>query len=61
MEPETLAAFALGNAEYIDLATAKHTVVHKTWKNRVNVNNKKLKVELDSASSSEITKAVNLG
>ena len=38
MEPETLAAFALGNAEYIDLVTAKHTVVHKTWKNRINVN-----------------------
>ena len=61
MEPETLAAFPLGNAEYIDLVTAKHKEVHKTWKNHINANNKKRKAETNSTSPSDIANAVNFG
>ena len=60
MEPETRVAFAFGKAKFIELATAKDKVIHKTWKNRVQVNNKKRKAEVDSTSGSEVTEAVDL-
>ena len=53
-------AFAFGKAKFIELATAKDKVIHKTWKNRVQVNNKKRKAEVDSTSGSVVTEAVDL-
>ena len=54
------AAFALDKAEFTRLATAKDKAIHKVWKNRVHVNNKKRKAEVYSTSGSEITEAVDL-
>ena len=54
------AAFALGKAEFIKLATVKDKVIHNVWKNRVHDNNKKRKAEANSTSGTEITGAVVL-
>ena len=53
-------AFAFGKAKFIELATAKDKVIHKAWKNRVQVSNKKRKAEVDSTSGSVVTEAVDL-